>query len=220
MTEYEWLTTGDTNAMLSFVMEKTSIGSCCPEAMRKRQLLSKAIAAAHWGQSAAIIREIVGNPFWPIVTERQWFQSAIHHACVVDVAHHAGGGSDATYRQTIEALVIRQRCLTPTVLDLARGIEADGDFDRLPVLADALEDAGCHAEPLLMHLRGRFLCPGCSCGETTTWYGGGGGWCAYCDRSGPQLNWIEPRDVAPAAKYHHAPHCAGCWALDLVLERE
>ena len=37
---------------------------------------------------------------------------------------------------------------------LARGICEDGAFDRLPVLADALEDAGCGDESLLGHLRG------------------------------------------------------------------
>ena len=43
--------------------------------------------------------------------------------------------------------------LTETVLLLARGIAADLGFDRLPVLADALEDAGCDNFALLNHLR-------------------------------------------------------------------
>jgi formylglycine-generating enzyme required for sulfatase activity len=43
--------------------------------------------------------------------------------------------------------------LTETVLLLARGIAADLAFDRLPVLADALEDAGCDNFTLLNHLR-------------------------------------------------------------------
>ncbi len=43
--------------------------------------------------------------------------------------------------------------LTETVLALARGIAADLGFDRLPVLADALEDAGCDNFALLNHLR-------------------------------------------------------------------
>ena len=43
---------------------------------------------------------------------------------------------------------------TATVCHLARGIEADAAFDRLPVLADALEDAGCDHPQLLAHLRG------------------------------------------------------------------
>jgi hypothetical protein len=39
------------------------------------------------------------------------------------------------------------------VCKLAQGIYEDRAFDRLPVLADALEDAGCTAA-ILDHLRG------------------------------------------------------------------
>ena len=42
---------------------------------------------------------------------------------------------------------------TETVLALAKGIEADRAFDRLPILADALEEAGCDDEVLLRHCR-------------------------------------------------------------------
>jgi hypothetical protein len=44
--------------------------------------------------------------------------------------------------------------LTSTVTALASGIDADTAFDRLPILADALEDAGCADEDLLAHCRG------------------------------------------------------------------
>jgi len=36
---------------------------------------------------------------------------------------------------------------------IARGIRLDGAFDRLPILADALEDDGCEDRVLLQHLR-------------------------------------------------------------------
>lgn len=42
---------------------------------------------------------------------------------------------------------------TETVLALAKGIEAESAFDRLPILADALEEAGCDDELLLRHCR-------------------------------------------------------------------
>ncbi len=40
------------------------------------------------------------------------------------------------------------------VLKLARGIRDEWAFDRLPVLADALEEAGCRDAELLAHFRG------------------------------------------------------------------
>jgi hypothetical protein len=44
--------------------------------------------------------------------------------------------------------------LTPNVLALATGIYADNAFDRMPILADALEEAGCDNTYVLGHCRG------------------------------------------------------------------
>jgi hypothetical protein len=43
--------------------------------------------------------------------------------------------------------------LTSDVLALARGIYAERAFDRMPILADALQDAGCTNEDVLAHCR-------------------------------------------------------------------
>jgi hypothetical protein len=53
-------------------------------------------------------------------------------------------------------------CLTSTVADLVRGIHADSAFDRLPILSDALQDAGCIDPLVIDHLQ---MCPdhGTSC---------------------------------------------------------
>jgi hypothetical protein len=53
-------------------------------------------------------------------------------------------------------------CLSSTVADLARGIHADSAFDRLPILSDALQDAGCTDPLVIAHLQ---MCPdhGTSC---------------------------------------------------------
>src|SRR5262245_10858723 len=44
--------------------------------------------------------------------------------------------------------------LTPTVVALARGIYQDEAYDRFPILADALQDAGCEDADILDHCRG------------------------------------------------------------------
>jgi hypothetical protein len=41
-----------------------------------------------------------------------------------------------------------------TIMKLAQPIYDDRAFDRLPILADALEEAGCDNAELLSHLRG------------------------------------------------------------------
>jgi hypothetical protein len=43
---------------------------------------------------------------------------------------------------------------TSTVVSLAEGIYAERAFDRLPILADALQDAGCENTDVLTHCRG------------------------------------------------------------------
>src|SRR5262249_1404398 len=46
------------------------------------------------------------------------------------------------------------RWRTPDVVQLARAAEVHGSFDALPVVADALEEAGCTNRDVLAHLRG------------------------------------------------------------------
>ena len=67
---------------------------------------------------AALLREIVGNPWHRVRVEPHW-------------------------------LVVNEGA----VGRLAAALEADGDWARLPILGDALEDAGCDDEVLLMHCR-------------------------------------------------------------------
>ena len=51
-------------------------------------------------------------------------------------------------------VAISPEWLTSTVVALAAGIYEEQAFDRAPILADALEDAGCTDEEVLNHLRG------------------------------------------------------------------
>ena len=51
-------------------------------------------------------------------------------------------------------LPLDPRWQTETVVALATGIYADRAFDRMPILADALEEAGCDHTDILNHCRG------------------------------------------------------------------
>jgi hypothetical protein len=48
---------------------------------------------------------------------------------------------------------LQHQWLTSTVIALAQGIRDESAFDRMPILADALQDAGCANEDILNHCR-------------------------------------------------------------------
>jgi hypothetical protein len=50
-------------------------------------------------------------------------------------------------------VTIESSWLTPTVLSLGESIYVERAFDHLPILADALEDAGCSNQDILDHCR-------------------------------------------------------------------
>jgi hypothetical protein len=68
---------------------------------------------------------------------------------------HGGRYSErqtAGNRRPLPTLLRRWQSLT--VRALAVGIETEGAYDRMPILADALEDAGCDNFEVLNHCRG------------------------------------------------------------------
>lgn len=77
-----------------------------------------------------LFREVVGNPFRErAVVRPDWVQG--------------GGGVTGWMTRVSE-----------TARAVAVGIQADRAYDRMPILADALEDEGCADHELLAHLRG------------------------------------------------------------------
>jgi hypothetical protein len=85
--------------------------------------------------------------------------------------HYCGEGGWRTARNTIERHAVARsliRCilsnpfrpmsldpswLTFTVVAIAEGIYQERAYDRMPILADALQDAGCENEDILAHCR-------------------------------------------------------------------
>ena len=57
------------------------------------------------------------------------------------------------FRNPFRPLTIDPRWLTSTVVDLATAIYQEKAFDRMPILADALTDAGCDNEEIIAHCR-------------------------------------------------------------------
>jgi hypothetical protein len=79
-----------------------------------------------------------------------------------DVYHHAYRAEEQAqavllrdiFRNPFRPVAFDPRWRSADVLGLARGIYEDRAFDRLPLLADALMDAGCADERVINHCRG------------------------------------------------------------------
>jgi hypothetical protein len=73
--------------------------------------------------------------------------------------HRAEGVSQANLLRCIfgplpfRSVTLDRKCLTPTIKQLAEVIYQERQFDRLGILADALEEAGCSQTEVLAHLR-------------------------------------------------------------------
>lgn len=61
--------------------------------------------------------------------------------------------SNCVFGNPFRPVVADPAWLTPTVVSIAAVIYSDRAFDRLPILADALEEAGCTNADILLHCR-------------------------------------------------------------------
>lgn len=98
---------------------------------------------------AAFLRDIVGNPFQP-------------HPLSLPIGNFAENDKvNYKYRRVgerpNECVQLWPEWMTPTVIQVARSIYEARSFEDMPVLADALEDAGCVNEDILWHCRGEQL---------------------------------------------------------------
>jgi len=144
---------------------------------------------------AAILHDLIENPFRPVTLP--WEEC--DRCC-------GGGTIEEGYQYphdcpACDGVGGRSPWLTETVANLATVIYAERAFDRLPILGDALEDAGCTNEDVLRHCRGWervLLDPN-----------------AY-EPGEPPL-WLRLKDCW---KKTDGPHARGCWVLDLILNKE
>jgi hypothetical protein len=89
-------------------------------------------------QLVALFRDIVGNPFHPI--NPAWLLSEVATS-IRTLPQFARWWFDPAW-------------LTSDVLALGRGIYEERSFDRMPILAAALQEAGCMNADVLNHCRG------------------------------------------------------------------
>lgn len=149
---------------------------------------------------AHLLRDVVGGPF-----------RELHWRC------GSCGWKNPAHYQSCSVLECGARSpwLTPDALSLAQAAWDDplpGNLlrpDRLAVLSDTLEEAGCDSVELLRHLRSRAVCPHCEgaafqLGEASDEETGELLDCPHCDDDGT---------VA-------VTHVRGCWAISLLLGQD
>ena len=135
MNEVEWMTSTDPVAMLEHLRFTPHDGSgrlSDHVSDRKLKLWIEACrlrlgrSDKEWAEQAAILRDLFGNPWRPF----RRFGSAV---------------CDSRMKELF--------AITPPVLSIARTIYDERAFDHMPILGDALEEAGCQEEAILRHCR-------------------------------------------------------------------
>lgn len=133
-----------------------------------------------------LLRDIFGNPCRPV--ELEWHEGKL---CQVNYAHHGMALGLTKYFEPVS-------WLTPDVLAIAQTIYEQRRFEDMPILADALEDAGCEDWEMLSHCRKEETCPVCMGGKDRKK-------CKNCWEGNIPLR---------------GPHVRGCWVVDLILDKE
>lgn len=97
---------------------------------------------------------------------------------------------------------------TDTVVSLAAAIDETLDYDRMPILADALEDAGCTSLAVLEHCRGK---PTVGCHKN---------FCLGTDgRHGRCPRCMSVWDPELQSRVIRGPHVPGCLVIDFCTGR-
>jgi hypothetical protein len=177
MTEAEWLACEDPEPMAKAAVEcpRTSDRICRLylaafwgwQALRltaKQQpaLLKRVAATEHWAETGKLPKRFRVSDSTNVV-----FFSPNPRPAVTRTAHALSSwGKSGREAIAIQPALLRDifgnpfrpvaldpAWVTSDVLALARGIYEERAFDRMPILADALQDAGCTNEDVLNHCR-------------------------------------------------------------------
>lgn len=224
MTEQEWLASNNYEPMFEFVKDRLTD--------RQRDLITKAFqnvsSCADWYERRSqILREIIGNPFRCVELPDGCGRC---NECISGASGKCCHGPNwLTWNNStilhIVAGILEERCSCGGPYEgfyYCKPCNSTGFTPRttprwsdMPILADALEEAGCTEKAILEHLRGEETCHWCH----------GNGWFrprAFSfvpDGSNPMI--VNGQVVASCEKCNGTgkrpvTHVRGCWVLELL----
>jgi hypothetical protein len=173
VTEEEWLSCNDPEKMLVFLRRKVSdrkfrLFACAFWLWQSGNFKGKERDALR--ESVALAERIADTGKWPTIRKKTCplYKSAWVAAKLTgSLCHSTWRGLKKGFLPRLQADFLRDifgnpfrpvtldpAWATTTVKHLAQAIYTDPAFDRLPILADALEEAGCTDADILNHCRG------------------------------------------------------------------
>lgn len=145
---------------------------------------------------AAILRDIFGNPF------RRYAWTSIHDC--------SPSGHDLQFLDN-RWLTWRDR----TIPKLAAAIHDEQRFEDMPILADALEEAGCTDAALLEHCRGEEKCSRCHGSMKVDRR------VEYATvKNGQRSGYMRRTKCECGTGTRPITHCKDCWVLGLLMGGE
>jgi hypothetical protein len=121
-------------------LQPTSYGAA-HFAMTAAQIASKVASQGYYKRVMADLMRVVGASTCPRSTSRK---RAAHAIRILFLEH---------FGDIQRPVALEPSWRTEAVMGLASGIYAERAFDHMPILGDALEDAGCTTAEILDHLR-------------------------------------------------------------------
>jgi hypothetical protein len=162
MTEQEWIESNDPSKLLDFLHEKTierklRLVGCAA----KRKLIPAAPMSVAIAESLAdgliAIEQVPPEVSTTRICQPDAWWAAFYHAGSDFLNEGHNSSCTAIIRDIFgnpfKPVTFNPSWLTPIVKALATTIYEQRAFDRMPVLADALEESGCSVQEVLEHCR-------------------------------------------------------------------